>query len=92
MKMMMNAYGGQQFLHYIITKLQKMNLKTYLKKIKHKDKTFSSHQRGWGNFEQNNASFALNVLFASQNSEEITLVFKSEHKKVRRSSAFVTDY
>ena len=31
------------------------------------------------NFEQNNESIALNVLFTSQNSEEITLVYKSEH-------------
>ena len=29
--------------------------------------------------EQNNESFALNVSFVSQNSEEITLVQKSEH-------------
>ena len=30
-------------------------------------------------FEQNNGSIASNVLFASQNSEEITHVHKSEH-------------
>ena len=29
-------------------------------------------------FEQNNESIALNVLFSSQNSEEITLAYKSE--------------
>ena len=32
-----------------------------------------------GNFEQNNQSIALNVLFSSQNSQEITLSYKSEH-------------
>ena len=31
--------------------------------------------------EQNNESIALNGLFASQNSEEITLVYKSEHNR-----------
>ena len=38
--MMMNAYGGQQFLQYIITKLRKMNLKTYLKKLNIKIRLF----------------------------------------------------
>ena len=32
-----------------------------------------------GKFEQNNKSIALNVLFSPQNSEEITLLYKSEH-------------
>ena len=31
-------------------------------------------------------SIALNVLFASQNSEEITLVYKSEHKYKRENN------
>ena len=37
------------------------------------------HRKETGNFQQNNESIALNVLFASQNSEEITLVYKTEH-------------
>ena len=60
-------------------KLSKKSLKTYFKKIKHEDKDFSSHQRDWENFEQNNESIAINLLFSSQNSEEITLLYKSEH-------------
>ena len=31
------------------------------------------------NFEQNNESVALNVLFSSKDSEEITLLYKSEY-------------
>ena len=54
-------------------------LENIFRKIKHKDIDFSSHQRDWKNFEQNNVSVALNVLFASQNSEEIVLLYKSEH-------------
>ena len=54
-------------------------MKIYFKKIKHEDKDFLSQQRDWENFEQNNESIALNVLFSSQDSEEITLVYKSEH-------------
>ena len=40
---------------------------------------FSSHQKDWKSFEQNNESIAANVLFSSQNNEEITLLYKSEH-------------
>ena len=47
--------------------------------IKHEDKDFSSQERNWENLEQNNESIALNVLFGSQNSEEITLLYKSEN-------------
>ena len=37
---MMNACGGQQFLHYIITKLRKKSLKTCFKKLNIKIKFF----------------------------------------------------
>ena len=52
----------------------KKEFENIFKKIKHEDKDFSSHQRDWKNFEQNNESIALNVLLPSQNSEEITHV------------------
>ena len=54
-------------------------------KIKHEDKDFLSHERDWENFEQNNESFALNVLFASQDREETTLLYKSEHNLEREN-------
>ena len=57
----------------------KKEFENIFKKIKHEDNDFSSHQGDWENFEQNNESNALNFLFASQNSEEIMLVYKSEH-------------
>ena len=50
--------------------------KKYLKKIekfKRVDTDFSSHQREWEEFEQNNTLITLNVLFVSYNSEEIKL-------------------
>ena len=57
---------------------------------KHEDKErFSSHKRDWENFEQNHGSIALNVLFASQNSEETTLVYKSEHNYNRENNALL---
>ena len=61
--MMMNVCDDQQSLHEIITKLWEKSLKTY----------FIS-QRDYENFEQNNKSIAINVLFSPQDSEEITLV------------------
>ena len=59
------------------------------KKIKHEDKDFSLHKKDWENFEQNNESIAFNVLFALQNSEEITLVYKSEHNLERENNALL---
>ena len=61
--------------------------KKYLKKIetfKRVDTDFSSHQRKWEEFEQNNTLIALNVLFVSYNSEEIKLVYKSRHNYKRK--------
>ena len=40
-------------------------------------------------FEQNNGSIAPNVLFASQNSEEITHVHKSEHNFEQENYVFL---
>ena len=52
-----------------------------LLKFKRADTDFSSHQRYWENFEQENNSIAINVLFVSHNSEEIKLAYKSSYNK-----------
>ena len=57
----------------------KKEFENIFKKINMKIKRFFITAKRLGNFEQNNESVALNVLFASQNSEEITLVYKSEN-------------
>ena len=54
-------------------------------KIKRSDIDFSSYQRDWEEFEQNNTSIALNVLFASRNSEEIELAYKSRYNNERKN-------
>ena len=54
--------------------------KKYLKKNRKIKKVwyrFSSHQRDWENFEQENNSIALNILFVSYNNEEIKLAYNS---------------
>ena len=67
----------------------KKEFENIFKKIKHEGKDFSSQKRNWENFEQNNESSALNVLFSSQNSEEITLLYKSEHNYNRENNALL---
>ena len=67
----------------------KKQFENIFKKIKHEDKDFSSQKRDQENYEQNNESIDLNVLFASQNSEEITLVYKSEHNLERESKVLL---
>ena len=59
--------------------IMKEEFENIFKNIKHEYKDFSLQKRDWGNFEQNNEPIALNVLFALQNSPEITLIYKSEH-------------
>ena len=52
-----------------------------LLKFKRVDIDFSSHQRYRKKFEQENNLIAVNVLFASHNSEEIKLSYKSSYNK-----------
>ena len=61
------------------SEIMKEDFQNIFQNITHEDKDFPSHKRDWENFEQNNESVALNFLFTSQNSEEITLVYKSEY-------------
>ena len=71
-----NKEDNKCFQYAITSGLNCNNIKNkYLKKKKEKfkqvDTDFSSHQREWEEFEQNNTLIALNVLFVSYNSEEI---------------------
>ena len=50
-------------------------------KFKRVDTDFSSYQRDWEEFEQENTSISLNVLFVSHNSQEIKLAYKSSYNK-----------
>ena len=55
-------------------------MKTILK-FNRTDTDFPSYQREWEEFEQNNNLIALDILFVSQNSEEIKLAYKSSYNK-----------
>ena len=61
-------------------KIQEKVLKKILK-FERVDTDFSSYQREWEKFEQNNTSIAINILFALHNSEEIKLAYKSNCNK-----------
>ena len=67
----------------------KKEFENIFEKVKHEDKDFSSHKRDWENFEQNNESIALNVLFSSKDSEEITLLYKSEYNLERENKVLL---
>ena len=76
-------------LRLIYNKIKRKELENIFEKIKHEDIDFPSQQRDWKNFEQSNESIALHVLFASQNSEEITLVYKSEYNFERKNKVLL---
>ena len=60
---------------------------TYLKNMK--INIFLSHIRDWEESEQNNESVAINVLFLSKDSEEITLLYKSEYNLERENKVLL---
>ena len=76
-----NEKDNKCFQWSIIAGLNYNNIKEKeLKKIlkfKRVNTDFSSHQRDWEKFEQENNSIALNVLFVSYNIEEIKFAYKS---------------
>ena len=61
-------------------KIKEKELKKILK-FKRVSTDFSSHQRDWEEFEQNNTFISLNVLFVSYDGEEIKLAYKSNYNK-----------
>ena len=52
-----------------------------IEKIKKVDIDLSLYREHWENFEQSYTSVALNMLFASYDSEEIKLTYKSNYNK-----------
>ena len=69
--------------------VMKKDFENIFEKNKHEDKDFLSHKRDWENFEQNNKDIALNVLFSSKDSEEKTLLYKSEYNLERENKVLL---
>ena len=61
-------------------KIKEKELKK-IEKFKRVDTDFSLYQREQEEFEQNNISIALNILFVSHNNKEIKLAYKSNYSK-----------
>ena len=80
-----NEKDNECFKWSIIAELNcnKINEKELKKteKFERVDTDFSSCQREWEEFEQNNTLFARNILFVSHVSEEIKLAYKSNYNK-----------
>ena len=80
-----NEKNNECFKWSIISRLNysKTKEKNWKKLLKFKkvDKDFSSYQREWQEFEQNNISLDLNILFVPYNSEEVKLAYKSNNNK-----------
>ena len=67
-------------LNYNIIKENELKKLLNFKRV---DTDFSSHQRYWENFERENNSIGINVLFLPHNSEEIKLAHKSSYNKCK---------
>ena len=63
-------------------KIKESELKKLLK-FRRVDTDFSSYHRDWEEFEQENTSTSLNILFVSHNSEEVKLAYKSTYNKCK---------
>ena len=73
----------------MVTKtVEEKELKKLLK-FRRVDADFSSHQRDWEKFKQENNSIALNILFVSYNSAEIKLTYKSSYNKHKNQVIFL---
>ena len=53
-------------------------VKPFIDQQNWKEKDFSSQNKGWNNFELNNKSITLNVLYVPYNTERIKHVYKSK--------------
>ena len=50
---------------------------------------FASHKKDWNEFEKNNKSIALNILYVPHNTEEIRHAYKSKHNLKRENQVIL---
>ena len=53
-------------------------IKPFIDQYNWKEIDFPSHKKDWKNFESNNKSIALNILYASYSTKEIRHAYKSK--------------
>ena len=69
-------------------------IKPFIDQYNWKEIDFPSEQKNWKEFEQNNKSIALNILFLPYNTEKIRLAYKSKYNFKRENqviSLMITD-
>ena len=64
-------------------------IKSFVKKYNWKEINFSPHQEDWDNFEKNNKSTALNVLFVPHNTRQIRHAYLSKHNSDRKNQVIL---
>ena len=52
-------------------------------------KYFQSHKKYWENFELNNKSIALNILYVPYNTEEIKIAYISKHYSKHKNQVII---
>ena len=65
------------------------NLKPFIDQYNWKEIDFPSEQKDWKNFELNNKTIALNILFVPYNTEKIRLAYKSKHNFKRENQVIL---
>ena len=88
-----NITDNECFKYGIITALHRQEigrdpqritkLKPFIDNYSWKDIKFASHSKGWRNFEQNNKTIALNILFAPYNTNQIRPAYISKYNDKR---------
>ena len=64
-------------------------LKPFINNYNWKDIKFPSHSKDWKKFEQNNKTFALNILYVPYNTKQIRPAYIS---KYNHKGKFIDDY
>ena len=64
-------------------------IKLFINQYDCKKIDFTSEKKDWKNFELNNKTIALNILFAPYNTEEIRLAYISKHNFKRENQVIL---
>ena len=65
------------------------NISPFINKYNWKDIEFPSNKKDWNEFQKNNKSIALNILYVPHNSEEIRHAYKSKHNLNRENKVIL---
>ena len=63
--------------------------KYFIDQYNSKEISFPSHKKDWKNFELNNKSIALNILYVPYNTKEIRHAYKSKHNLHRENQVIL---